>query len=725
MTDPFAVQATQDMPAPAAATGLTPYYAGTVRMVGLKQLEAAERRQAEVTNNSPLIQGLSGHVRKAWSLARTAKQQTVEQRMLQNVRARRGEYDPEVLDMIRKHGGSEIYMMLTSNKCRAAASWLRDILLGVKEEKPWVCDPSPLPDLPMALQQSATNMAMREAQEYLAVTGIVPTPEDVAEFKGRLYDRIVANARESARAVARRMEDKMEDQLMEGGFQKALSQFIDDLMTFPSAFLKGPVVKKQPRLAYVQGPTGYEIAVEDTLTLTWERVDPFMMYPSPGATNIMDGDLIERHKLTRQQLSSLVGVEGYNEAAIKAVLDENGRGGLKEWLWIDAAKAAAEGKSISAVMSTEDGLIDALQFWGSVQGKLLVEWGMEEASVPDPLKDYDCEVWLIGNWVIKATINSDPLGRKPYYKASYEEIPGAFWGNCPADLCRDSQMQCNVAARAIANNMGIGSGPQVLVNVDRLPSGEDLTQMYPWKIWQTVSDPYGSSAAPVSFFQPGSIVGELIQSYTFFSNLADEHTGVPRYMTGESMAGGAGRTATGMGMLMGNASKSMKQVVANIDMSVMQPAIDRLYFYNMKYGEVDELKGDVTIRARGANYLVVKEQQQVRMNEFLQICLASPVVAGIVGEESIASILREGARSLDMDVDKLIPPPEVIRARKAQQQQMMMQQQMAMQGQPSEEIQFQRGQDGAVQGAKVIPRNNQNLASGAPVTDHFQPRRQA
>lgn len=88
---------------------------------------------------------------------------------------------------------------------------------------------------------------------------------------------------------------------------------------------------------------------------------------------------------------------------------------------------------------------------------------MDESEIEDPLGEYHIEAWLIGNYVIKATINPDPLHRKPYYKTSWENVPGCFWGNSVPDLCRDAQGVCNAAARALVNNMGLSSGPQVMV----------------------------------------------------------------------------------------------------------------------------------------------------------------------------------------------------------------------------------------------------------------------
>jgi hypothetical protein len=343
---------------------------------------------------------------------------------------------------------------------------------------------------------------------------------------------------------------------------------------------------------------------------------------------------------------------------------------------------------------------------------LLIDWGLTEQDIPDPLMDYPIEGWVIGNWVIKAVVNPDPLGRKPYFKASYEEVPGAFWGNSVADLCRDTQDICNAAARSLVNNMSISSGPQVVYNIDRLPQGENITQMYPWKVWQVTSDPLAGSAPPMQFYQPNSLASELMAVYEKFATLADEYTGIPRYMSGDSPAGGAGRTASGMSMLMSNAGKSIKQVIANIDESVIAPIIERLYYYNMRYGDDPDLKGDINIIARGATSLVVKEQAQVRQNQFLQIALQSPIVQQVIGMEGIAELLRQSAKTLDMNPDHIVPPVEIIKQRMAQQQQAMAQQQMMMAQQNG---QAQAG------GTPPAPSSGAQLQNGAPVTNNFAP----
>lgn len=692
----------------ANAPGVT-NVAGVVTIKSIQQLQQESREAASAANAEPVIQNLTAYIKKCWTYARMAKENTVEPVMLQSIRQRRGEYDPDMLAQLAEQGSSTIYMMISSNKCRAASSWLRDVLLTDSNDKPWSLKPNPVPDMPPPIVEDL----MAKAQQKIAMAmqqGMNPTDEDVRAMLLDFKDQAMREVGDRAKEDAERMEKKMHSQLLDGNWTTAFAQFIDDLVTFPSALLKGPIVRRKPRMRWNQNPgMGYELQVTEELVLEWERVDPFNVYPAPDASGIHDGYLIERHQLSRGDLIELIGVEGYSDAAIRQVLEDYGQGGLREWLYVDMEKSTAEGKSTTTMGENPSELIDALQFWGSVQGRMLIEWGLDEAEVPDPDKDYPIEAWLIGSWIIKATINPDPLGRKPYYKASYEEVPGTFWGNSVNDLCRDSQLMCNAAARALVNNMGLASGPQVAFNVDRLPQGENLTQMFPWKIWQVSTDPMGSSAPPIQFFQPDSRANELMAVYEKFAVLADEYTGIPRYMTGGNPAGGAGRTATGMSMLMTNAGKSIKQVIANIDEYVIKPLVDRLYFYNMQYSNDPDLKGDVSIQPLGAASLVEKELTVQRQNEFLSIALNSPAVQAVIGMEGTANLLRQAAKRLDLNVDKIVPPEDEIqrKAIEAQVQQQLMTMQQQQQGQPG------AGGDQNMQ----MPGGGAQLATGQPVAN--------
>lgn len=682
--------------------------AGLIPVASASHLEqeAEKQRQveAEARQNSSVIQSLAAHARKRWEINRDHKQSAgTEDRLLQCVRQRRGEYDPEVLALIKQQGGSEIFMNLTSVKCRAATAWLRDTMLGTGADKPWKLEPTPIPDLPPDVMARFRQQAMDAIDQSIAMTGIVPSREEAVALIASMYEETQAQIAEEARLRVDRMETKVEDQLVEGGFIKAFSEFLDDLATFPTATMKGPVPRKRRKLVWA--PAGGLVA-QDAIVDEYERCDPFMLYPAPYANSPHEGPFVERHKLTKPDVEAMIGVEGYDEEAIRKVLRDWDSLKTSDWLWVDQAKADAEGRGTTSTQSED--VIEALQLWDDVQGSMLVEWGMDAAEVPDPEKTYPCEVWLIGSVVIKATLNYDPLGRRPYYATSYEKIPGAYWGNGVCDLVRDPQSMCNASARALSNNMGIASGPQVGFNVSRLPAGEDLTQMYPWKIWQFKAGEFNDGTQPLNFFQPQSNAAELMAVFEKFSTLADEYSGIPRYMQGEHTPG-VGRTSSGLAAMINNASKALKQVISNVDVDVMEPLLQVRYQRNLRYSDDPDLIGDVQIVAKGAMSLVAKEAAAVRRNEFLQVVLNSPVAQQVVGLPGTAELLREAAKLLDLNTDRIVPSRQQIEEIVQQQQMMAM-----MQAQPTvDQVEFQRDQEGAVTGASV-KRPRAALPDGSP-----------
>jgi hypothetical protein len=669
------------------------------------EADDAARRASEANQNTPLVQSLAAHVKKRWALVRDTRT-VVEDRLSKCLRQRAGKYDPETLAEIQKQGGSEIYMNLTSVKVRGASSWLRDTLTGTGSEKPWSLDATPIPELPPEVQKGLFDDLHAEVLNHMQTTGEIPQEAEVRQYALQMRDTQLQKVQDAAKLRVSRMELKMEDQLTEGGFANAFSEFIDDIVTFPTAILKGPVPRKRTLLKW----DGTMLVPTESIRLEWERVDPFKAYPAPWASSVQDGFFIERHKLTRSDLESLIGVDGYDSAAIKAVLADFDGGMLRNWLSVDSLQAQAENKN-AATADTEE-IVEAIQLWDEVTGDKLLEWGMPKTDIKDKTKTYPAEVWLIGSRVVRAVLNYDPLGRKPYYASSYEVLPGSFWGNSVPDLIRDCQSMCNASARALSNNMGIASGPQVGVNISRLPAGEQITNMYPWKTWQFQNSDYQDNSKPLEFFQPTSNAPELMAVFEKFSTMADEYSGIPRYMTGESTSG-AGRTASGLSMMMSNASKGLKQVVHNIDSRCLTPMLERLYQHNLRYSKDPELVGDVTIVAKGAVSLVLRETTAVRRNEFLQLVLNSPIAQQVVGLPGAAALLRDAAKQLDMPADKVVPSEQSIAqmiADQRAQQQAALQQSM----QPEyEKIDFQKDASGAVTGAtKMKPKGM--LPDGSP-----------
>lgn len=623
--------------------------------------------QADGMDNSDLIaSGISGHITSCWNKAKFAKQRITE-RLLQCERQRRGEYDPDKAQEIAQTGGSDIFMMITDVKCNGAKSWIQDVMF--QDDRGFDLNPSQEPSIPPEIKMSIVDFVRMEAEEYVAA-GAAIHPEAFRARMEEVHDTVLLRVREEAKDSAERMARVIQDQMGEGGYKRSMEEFIDDFVTYPTAILKGPTVRKKARLQW--GPEFTPVVVNDYFREV-ERVSPYDIFPSPNSSNVDDGYLIHRHRLSVKAVESLKGVPGYSDDEIDQVLERYGQAGFRYFEYGDQQRDNLEGKYHSRLH--QDNLIEAIEFWGPVMGSMLQQWGMKDV---EPTRVYEVNAWQIGSFVIKCVINPDPLGRRPYEIASWRKIPGAFWGTGLPEIMRDVQVMCNAAARALANNMGIASGPQVEVAVDRLADGEELTQMYPWKIWQTTTDRTGGGQPGVRFFMPDMKAAELMGIYNQFARQADEVTGIPNYIYGSgSGASGAGRTASGLSMLMDNAAKGIKAAILMVD-HVVTMVVNRFYVHNMMYNPDPYIKGDFKVVARGAMGLIHKEQIAVRRNEFLA-ATSNPVDLQILGPEGRSYLLREMAKGLQMDTDKLVPTVERMKFKQEQIQAAMMQQQMQQQ----------------------------------------------
>lgn len=660
-------------------------FSSTATMAGDSDL-ARKEQEAEDTaarDRAQVVSSLSSHIRSRWEDAKRAKRK-IEAQMLAALRQRVGEYPPQKLAEIRKMGGSEIFMRMTETKCSAASAWIRDVL---SLDRPWGLDPTPIPELPpdmsASIAQQTQQNVLAQVEQQVA-NGLLATDQNAIQQAIEVAtEQAQVEARRQVEKAARQRADKMsqviEDYLDESGFKESLADALDwDLTTFGTAIIKCPVIRRRNRIKWEQDATGgWMPTTAEEVFPDVERVSPLDLYPADDALSPQDASyIIEKCPLSRHDLSSFKEIENYNSKEIDAALADYPKDGLREYTSSDSESAYLAERTDAGQYSEK---LDALIYWGECQGSLLKEWGIKNV---DALAEYAVEAWLVGKHVIRVEIKEPHELERPYHKAVYRARPGSFWGIGIPEILEDVQQQINATARALANNMAMASGPQAGIDIEQMPPGENGERMWPWKVWRFNTGKYGQTPVPpITFFQPDMHAQELMAIYERWARIADDVAGIPAYVYGNENVGGAGKTASGLSMLMGASTKTIKAIIANIDKGIIEPLIRAMFRYVMLYHPDNSIKGDCKVVAKGSTALLVREQAQIRRNEFLQ-STNNPADLQIMGMGRRSELLRSTAESLSLDPDTIAPTREEFERQQTEQQQVQQQQMLAAQQPP-------------------------------------------
>lgn len=172
-------------------------------------------------------------------------------------------------------------------------------------------------------------------------------------------------------------------------------------------------------------------------------------------------------------------------------------------------------------------------------------------------------------------------------------------------------------------------------------------------------------------------------------------------MTGDGIAGGAGRTASGMSMMVGNAGKTVKSTVTSLEPEHHRPRRGaRLRVHHALHRRPGPQGGP----AGGGARCPVAHDQRCRPGSPQRVPGPCPAEPGGAASHwpRIAALLRATTATLDLDSTGIVPSDSELRIKIGQIQAA----QAAQQG-----AQGPQGPQG--------PTASAQLENGAPVTDNF------
>lgn len=359
-----------------------------------------------------LVEELGQYVRDRFEIAKETKREHYNV-LLDCLRQVRGELlaceelDPDI----------DVNFNITSPIVKGIVGLIRDVFAN-SIDNPFVIKSTPQADLDEVMMGNVMQAVLSELSNMPMMSPEML--EAVAAEQGQaLKNAAVQEQQKLANIAADKMNSVIQDRLIDADWVKQFGDFIYNFVVYPAAIMKSPAVSYKPWKRW----NGRRMVVERKLIRGVENISPFDFYPAPNAQNVQDAEyVIEIRKCSRSDLVGYYSSPGFDADGVKQVLSEYKSG------WLEPRE---DGHEHNPEIDTNDnpigmeddaqGFYDCVGFYGAIRGEILEEFGIE---VGDPDLSYEAEIWTINDIVIKAVLNPDPAGQRPFYVASFEPIPG-------------------------------------------------------------------------------------------------------------------------------------------------------------------------------------------------------------------------------------------------------------------------------------------------------------
>jgi hypothetical protein len=649
------------------------------------------------------IDAIANYVRGQFELHRTAKL-PIENEILDCMRRCEGIYPPDKLSAILGDGLPPNFRKATSQKCRDAEVAMNLVLNAAKR---WFSlEPNPLPDLDDEVSNLILQHTIAKLQVLQQMGHPIPNAQDypaqyvalVDQHMDPMLDQVNKMRMEFATKIVGNMQTKIDDQLLKGEWTKTIKKVIHDAIRLPGGILEGPVIQHRTRKSAQKDPaTGKWTTMDvDEYVPAFERIDPIDFFPAPQVENIEDGDIIVRRRFSRQKFASFVGIPGFNDDNVKKAIMEM-PDGFDLQLPIDQQVKTLNSQN---VMVNAQKILQVLQFNGYIDGQKLLDWGLDETTVPDANQVYDVECLVVGHLTVKVIVNPVRMCSCKFSMMGFQKRSNSCWYHGIPHVMADVQDEVNQLVRMSAYNIAIAAGSMAAINVDKMAPGEDIGSLYPGRTFLTQSNPRnpGDNGKAVEWFESPLIADRLLSLRQYLSTEADNVTGIPSFSHGD--ASGALPTASGFAMQNDNAGRGIKDLVSCLLSEVVDTRLAALYLWNMQYIDDDSIKGDATVNITDAISVMAKQQEAGMYKDLLTIS-NNPTDNIWIKAKNRAAMYRGWIGGMSMPTEEAIPSDDEIDASVQQ-----MQAQMAAQAP-------QTGPDGASPPGAPIP----GQIPSSPTTD--------
>ena len=524
----------------------------------------------------------------------------IERRWVSDMRRYQGQVtDAELKDAVDQ-ARSCIFVKYTRTKADAWAAQMNDMLFP-SDDKNWGIEPTPVPSL------------NKLAQLVRGDTG-EPTPE------AQQAHQVLAEARLRAEA----MEREIDDVLTECDYPAEGRRCIHYAAVLGTGILKGPQVELFNTSKYQQVEGGEWVGmIEQAERPVARNVYPWDFVPDMSGRELRDCEYVfERHYMTKKKIRTLPS--SYDQKAIQKLLKLDATATHQT---VDGEGLYNELRSLSGLdQNYRDRRYEVWEYHGPIDIKILQEAGVELSEEEIEMTEIDGIVIFSGDIVLKVMLNPYDTEEWPYSVFVCEPDEACIFGYGIPHLCANSQDILNTAWRQMLDNGAMAVGEQVVVNKKAVAPADGDWTLKPKKVWLATGDAATMDVQKAfSSFSINSHQQEYQNVIQLAKSFMDEESGLPMIAQGEQ--GQVTPTLGGMSMLMNAANAVRRAQVKEWDDNVTKPMIRRFYAWMMQFSEKPEIKGDMTIKARGTSALLVKEVQNQQVMALIQNFSQNPTLA--------------------------------------------------------------------------------------------------
>jgi len=610
-------------------------------------LSAPDDGQVEVQNAKDKMPGLAGYVRTKFEDSENGRR-TFEQKWLQAYKNFRGIYDSTT--QYRDSERSKVFIKITKTKVLAAYGQIIDILFANKKF-PIVVESSPVPEgieefahvstpadeIKSPFGYAGDGMELEPGATALNFGKYQEMADQISEGPSNLGEPQLEPAKEAARAL----EKYIHDQLLDTNAVNVMRNAIFESSLLGTGIVKGPFNFYKRIHKWERDENGERVYVPDEKVVPRiEHVSCWDFHPDPSASSIEDCEyVIQRHRMSRQQLRNLMNRPYFDATAIENTIV--GGPNYEDKYYEDTIRED------DTEPYYQENRYEVLEYWGVLDADFAREVGLDLPATVGELDQVQINAWICGNEVLRCVLNPFTPARIPFHAFPYEVNPYQLWGVGVAENMEDAQMLMNGHVRMAIDNLALAGNLVFDVDEASLVPGQNF-DIFPGKVFRRQSGVTGTAINGLKF---PNTAPENIQMYQISRQLADEETGIPSVLHGQTGVSGTGRTASGLSMMLSSGSLSIKTVVKNIDDFLLKPLGEAYFQWNMQYNdESPDIIGDLSIKPRGTSAVMQKEVRTQRLTALLQT-VANPMLAPFI---KLPNLVKELAISQDIDPDELV-----------------------------------------------------------------------